>query len=58
MNFINLTNECLYHIFVILSRTLGVLIEMKKKNALIKSTIKCSKYNVILFFIDELHQFN
>ena len=44
--------------FVILSRTLRVLIEMKKENALIKSTIKCSKYNVILFLIDELHQFN
>ena len=27
-------------------------------NALIKSTIKCSKYNVTLTLIDELHQFN
>ena len=32
-----------------------VLIEMKKKNVLIKSTIKCSKYNVILSLIDKLH---
>ena len=41
-----------------LSRTLRVLIEMKKENVLIKSNVKCSKYNVILFLIDELHQFN
>ena len=40
------------------SCTLRVLIEMKKKNALIKSTMKCLKYNVILSFIDELRQFN
>ena len=28
---------------------------MRKKNALIKSTVKCSKYNVILSLIDEFH---